>query len=278
LQPALILIANDQEWSARSIESVLAPHGYAILRAFTGQQAIERARSSRPDLIILDAQLPDIHGFDVCRTLRDDPAIGHGVPVIVTTAGPAGRQQRLEASRAGAWDFLGQPLDAEIMLARVETYLRATSELRRQKEEGLVDDETGLYSSRGVSRRLREVASEAARRRVPLACVVFTPVDPDGAVPGAETLSTIGLALRRVSRESDVLGRLSRSEFVIVAPGTGGEGAQRLAERVLSQVEGDLRPFGLSLRSGVSVVEQEDAARLDDQELFANAVRQARMH
>jgi DNA-binding response OmpR family regulator len=139
-----VLIANDQEWSARSIESVLAPQGFAILRAFTGQQALDRARSSRPDLIILDAQLPDIHGFDVCRTLREDATIGHSVPVIITTAGPAGRQQRLDASRAGAWDFLGQPLDAELMLARVETYLQATADIRRIQQEGLVDEETGL--------------------------------------------------------------------------------------------------------------------------------------
>jgi len=93
-----VLIANDQEWSARSIESVLAPQGFAILRAFTGQQAIDRALSARPDLILLDAQLPDIHGFDVCRRLRESPTIGHSVPIIITTAGPSGRQQRLEAS------------------------------------------------------------------------------------------------------------------------------------------------------------------------------------
>jgi len=157
LRPALVLIANDQEWSARSIESVLAPQGFAILRAFTGQQAIDRALSARPDLMLLDAQLPDIHGFDVCRRLRESPAIGHAVPIIITTAGPSGRQQRLEASRAGAWDFLGQPLDAELMLARVEAFIQATDVMRRSREEALVEEETGLYTARGLTRRLREV-------------------------------------------------------------------------------------------------------------------------
>ena len=69
----LVLIANDQEWSARSLESILGPHGYSVVRAYTGQQALERARTSLPDLIILDAQMPDMHGFDVCRSLRSDP-------------------------------------------------------------------------------------------------------------------------------------------------------------------------------------------------------------
>lgn len=139
MTPRVILIANDQEWTARSLESVLAPHGYSILRAFTGQQALDRARSGHPDLILLDAQLPDIHGFDVCRTLRADPAVGPAVPIMITTAGPSGRSQRLEATRSGAWDFFGQPLDAELMLAKVETYLRASDALRVARTEILLD-------------------------------------------------------------------------------------------------------------------------------------------
>lgn len=130
----VILIANDQEWTARSLESVLAPHGYVILRAFTGQQALDRARSGLPALILLDAQLPDIHGFEVCRTLRADPAVGPGVPIIITTAGSSGRQQRLAAIRAGAWEFLGQPLDGELVLAKVETYVAAAGALRAAQD------------------------------------------------------------------------------------------------------------------------------------------------
>lgn len=134
MPPTVILIANDQEWTARSLESVLAPHGFDIVRAYTGQQAIDGARSRLPSLILLDAQLPDIHGFEVCRVLRSDPSVGPGVPIIITTAGPSGRAQRLEATRAGAWDFLGQPLDGELVLAKVETYLAAAEAIRAAQE------------------------------------------------------------------------------------------------------------------------------------------------
>ena len=58
--PPLVLIANDQEWSARSLESILGPNGYSVIRAYTGQQALDRARTAHPDLIILDAQMPDM--------------------------------------------------------------------------------------------------------------------------------------------------------------------------------------------------------------------------
>ncbi|HSB52986.1 MAG TPA: response regulator, partial [Gemmatimonadales bacterium] len=117
----LVLIANDQEWSARSLESILGPHGYSVVRAYTGQQALERARTALPDLIILDAQMPDMHGFDVCRTLRGDPRFGTTTPIVITTSGPSGRTQRLEAYRAGAWEFLGQPLDGEALLLKLDT-------------------------------------------------------------------------------------------------------------------------------------------------------------
>ena len=76
----VILIANDQEWTARSLESVLAPHGYEILRAFTGQQALDRASAGQPALILLDAQLPDVHGFDVHDAGPDQRGeVGQGI-------------------------------------------------------------------------------------------------------------------------------------------------------------------------------------------------------
>src|ERR1043165_8135692 len=100
----LVLIANDQEWSARSIESILGPNGYSVVRAYTGQQALERARTSQPDIIILDAQMPDTPGFEVCRALRTDPRFSVTTPIVITTSGPSGRSQRLEAYRCGAWE------------------------------------------------------------------------------------------------------------------------------------------------------------------------------
>ena len=87
--PPLVLIANDQEWAARSLESILGPNGYSVIRAHTGRQALERARQAEPDLVILDAQMPDMHGIDICRALRDDPRFGATTPIIITTAGPS---------------------------------------------------------------------------------------------------------------------------------------------------------------------------------------------
>lgn len=123
--PTRVLIGNDQEWSARSLESVLGPLGCTITRAFTGQQVLDAARTVSPHLVLLDTQLPDIHGFDVCRRLRQPELLGATTPIVMTTSGPSGRTQRLEALQAGAWDFLAEPVDVELLLPRLATYVLA---------------------------------------------------------------------------------------------------------------------------------------------------------
>src|SRR6478736_599769 len=171
----LVLIANDQEWSARSLESILGPSGYSVVRAYTGQQALERARTAQPDLIILDAQMPDVHGFEICRLLRSDPRFSATTPIIITTSGPSGRTQRLEAYRAGAWEFLGQPLDGESLLLKLATFLQCKIQVDVLREENLLDSGTGLYNMRGLARRAKEIGADALRRREALSCVVFAP-------------------------------------------------------------------------------------------------------
>src|SRR4026208_2595696 len=127
-RPSRILIPTDPAWAARSIESILVAEGYEVQRAYTGRQALQRALELPPDLIILDNQMPEVSGAGVCGRLRRDPRTGHATPILLSTAGPAGRQQRIEAYRAGAWEFYGQPLDPEILLLKIRLYLegRAT--------------------------------------------------------------------------------------------------------------------------------------------------------
>jgi PleD family two-component response regulator len=243
-RPPLVLIANDQEWSARSLESILAPNGYAVLRAYTGQQALERARSARPDLVILDAQMPDLHGVEVCRLLRRDPQFGATTPVFITTAGPSGRAQRLEAYRAGAWEFLGQPLDGESLLLKLTTYLAAKVEADRLREETLLDQPSGLYNMRGLSRRAREIGSEVYRRRQALACLVFSPTPPAGA-QGADSndgmmAERIGRLLREKGRSSDAIGRLGDAEYAVIAPNTEAAAVGLLLSRLEEALGRDL--------------------------------------
>jgi diguanylate cyclase (GGDEF)-like protein len=278
----LVLIANDQEWSARSLESILGPNGYSVVRAYTGQQALERARSSQPDLIILDAQMPDMHGFEVCRTLRSDPRFSATTPIVITTSGPSGRTQRLEAYRAGAWEFLGQPLDGEALLLKLNTFLQCKREVDGLREENLLDPGTGLYNMRGLSRRAREIGAEAFRRRDPIACVVFAPdADEDEPDPleDEETRrmsDQIALLFRQAGRASDAIGRLGHSEYGVIAPATGPDAAVRMVRRLGGVIESSPIPVRggektLRLRAGYCAVPDFAESSVDAVELLLRA-------
>jgi diguanylate cyclase (GGDEF)-like protein len=278
----LVLIANDQEWSARSLESILGPSGYSVVRAYTGQQALERARTAQPDLIILDAQMPDVHGFEVCRLLRSDSRFSATTPIIITTSGPSGRTQRLEAYRAGAWEFLGQPLDGEALLLKLATFLQCKLEVDSLRDESLLDPGTGLYNMRGLARRAHEIGADAFRRRDALACVVFSPEPEEAAAdepPNEEVqriAEQVGQLFKRTGRSSDAIGRLGHSEFAVIAPATSDQGALRLIQRLGGSIEASPIPVrggerSLKVRAGYCAVPDFAESPVDAVELLLRA-------
>ncbi len=282
-RPPLVLLVNDQEWSARSLESILEPNGFAVLRAYTGRQALELARSVTPDLIILDSHMPDLNGIEVCRMLREQAGLSANTPIVFTTSGPSERAQRVAALQAGAWEFFSQPLDGEVLLLKLSTFVRAKLERDRIREESLLDHDTGLYNVRGLAVRAREIGAEAQRRHSALACVAFAPEPQSGGdlrgtfdAVESPTVERIGRIARQTGRASDAIGRLGQLEFAILAPATPASGAVRLAERLrdsLEQVpvEVDGVSRRLTLRAGYCAVPDFSESAVEAEEIILRA-------
>ena len=281
-RPPVVLIANDQEWSSRSLESIFAPQGYAVLRAYTGRQALELARSAQVDAVVLDFSMPDLSGVEVCRQLRNDPRFNAATPVLLTTSSTVTRAQRLEAYGAGAWEFLSEPLDGEALLLKLETFIGAKREGDRARGEALLDEVSGLYNLRGLARRAREIGAEAVRRRTPLACVVFSPGTSDAEITIEDVITRLaehlGEIMRKTVRTSDAIGRLGPLEFGIIAPATGDDGAAKLIERLRALVEAepvtvDGEEHRLSFRASYSAVPDFAESSVDAVELLLQAAR-----
>jgi PleD family two-component response regulator len=264
-RPPLVLIVNDQEWSTRSLESILAPNGFAVLRAYTGSKGFERAVASRPDIIIIGSPLPDMHGVELCANLRNSQRISPGTPILVTTTGRPTRAERLDALRAGAWDYLGHPLDAEELLLRFDVFVRAKQDSDRAREEGLVDGLTGLYSLHGLSRRAREMAAQAYRQSSPLACVVFRADNPEHHGILESQVREFAERLRGAGRTSDAIGRIGEAEFAVFAPGADEAGAEAMVRRVLGEEN------GARVSVGLHAVDDYRAANLQPQDMLARA-------
>lgn len=271
VRPPLTLIVNSQEWHSRSLESILGPAGYAVLRAYTGQQGIERAAESRPDLIFIDTDLPDLDGFEVCRQIVAHAAISPSTPILMTSPGHPSRQKRLDALKAGAWDYIGASIDGEELPLRLNTLVNAKLDADRVREEGLLDDLTGLYNLRGLARRAREVGSQAFRHKEPLACIVLTAVATEDAQASAQFAAEVANILRSTGRSSDVIGTLGPGEFAIVAGGTDSAGAERFAERLADAAE---RIFGgqdVKVAVGYDAVPNYSESPVDPSDMLSRA-------
>jgi PleD family two-component response regulator len=223
----LVLIANAQEWVTRSLESILRPAGYAVLKAYTGRDALEGARRSAPDVVILDNELPETDVLALCRALRVDPYITPSTPILVTSPGPLARAEVIDALRAGANGVWGQPLDTEEFLLRLEGHVRAKLDADAARDGGLLDPRTGLYNARGLERRARELAAQVDRREASLACVALA-----SETNGSALVDSLARALRGAARAADTVGRLGPREFAVLAPDTDAAGAVRLFHRL----------------------------------------------
>jgi len=120
-EPVTILAVDDQQANLRLLDAVLSPRGYRVVRASSGEQALELLPSSGVDLVLLDIVMPGIDGYEVCRRIRGTPETAF-LPVVMITA--SGNQEKTRAIEAGADDFVSKPFDQSELLARVASLAR----------------------------------------------------------------------------------------------------------------------------------------------------------
>jgi class 3 adenylate cyclase/CheY-like chemotaxis protein len=123
--PPQVLIADDNPMNLKILATRLAAEGYRILTAVDGAQALAVATAERPDLILLDVMMPKVDGFQVCRQLKQDPALSF-TPIIMVTA-MADAKDAVAGLDAGADEYLTKPVDQQALVARVRSMLRIKS-------------------------------------------------------------------------------------------------------------------------------------------------------
>jgi two-component system, cell cycle response regulator DivK len=116
-----VLIIEDNEHVREIFVSMLRSAGYEMLDAGTGTQGIEKALSAKPNLILLDLDLPDMTGMDTARAIRKNSTTAH-IPIIACSAW-SGREWREEALRAGMVEYLQKPIPSELIKAKVREFI-----------------------------------------------------------------------------------------------------------------------------------------------------------
>ena len=108
-----ILLADDHTLVVEGFRKLLEPEFEIVGVASDGRALLAAALQHKPDVIILDTELPDLTGLEACRLFRGEPHIGRNVPILMLTSGPPTPEQRVTALRAGVWDFLRYAGDAD---------------------------------------------------------------------------------------------------------------------------------------------------------------------
>lgn len=224
---ARILVVEDDPKSASRLARLLETEGYAPTLAGSGRTALAYAARAVPDLILLDENLPDCGGAELCRVFREQPSTTH-VPIIMVTPGPT---TDAEASGNGADDCVTQPFDDAELLARIRTHLVDRA------EEPDISPRTQLPGATSVDRFL-----ESLIRGGRTFAVLWLDVDDFGTYNdhygfrrGDEVLSFVASLLSSASNgngggQSDLVGHIGGDDFVVV---TEPERVARYCQKII---------------------------------------------
>ncbi len=169
-RPPRILVVDDDRRVLELLDLALSAHGFQVLTALDGEEALRQALDERPDLVVLDVRLPRKGGLDVCEALRRDPEDGT-VPIILVSAS-AETEMRIQGFARGADDYLGKPFSPKELIARVKRLLARSTEARESRRRALQlereltrsqDDLRRAHVETRREQRMRELAFELGR-------------------------------------------------------------------------------------------------------------------
>ena len=129
----LVLIVDDVPDNLAVLHDALDESGYTVLVATNGEQALARAAQARPDVVLLDAVMPGLDGFEVARRLKADPATAH-IPIIFMT-GLTDTEHLVAALDAGGVDYVTKPIKPKEVLARMNVHLQGARQARQQARQ-----------------------------------------------------------------------------------------------------------------------------------------------
>jgi len=236
-----VLLVDDDPTVIRILSRILCE--FAPLRfATSGRVALKLARESVPDLVMLDVEMPEFSGFEICKAFKSDPALA-AVPIIFISSHESPELETI-GLQLGAADFIGKPPHASLVLARVRTYQQLKMLSDTVRTAVTMDFLTGASTRRQLEKTLTQEWLRAQRSRKPLS-LLLADIDHFAAFnekygedAGDACLHAVAEALRGVAqRPADVLARYAGGQFALLFPETDRDGALALAQRALQAVD-----------------------------------------
>lgn len=251
--PKQTVLIVDDEPANISLLAATVPRGITVLFATNGEEALEMTASKKPDLVLLDIEMPGMTGYEVCKRIKADPDT-RDIPVVFVTV-LHDLEDETRGLEIGAIDYIRKPIRPAVVRARVKNLL----ELKRRRDilESLssIDGLTCIPDRMGFEETLSLEWQRAARGGAWLSLIL---VDIDqfesfneayGNVMGDDCLKTIAQSLcDTFKRASDYVARYGNDEFAALLPGIGAKAAIDMAETLSERI------IGLGIEHSASTV------------------------
>lgn len=229
----LVLIADDDPDIVKFIEVNLRLEGFDLAVAENGEQALDKARDERPDLVLLDVMMPRMDGFEVCRQLRTDPRT-QNISIIMLTAKSLSAD-KVVGLTAGADDYIIKPFDPMELVARVKSTLRRSREMRD------VNPLTGLPGNTAILHHLdRAITSGAGFALLHIDLDNFKAFnDHYGFMRGDEAIKVTAkviqdaISAQQLDRDA-FLGHIGGDDFAVVCI---PQSAETLAQEIIARFD-----------------------------------------
>ncbi|MDD3826824.1 MAG: response regulator [Anaerolineae bacterium] len=232
-----LLVVEDDFDISNMLRIYFDSQGYETIIATRGEEALDLCRRKLPNLVILDIMLPDINGYEVCRSLRNNLRTSH-IPIIFLTQRDE-RSDQIAGLELGADDYITKPFDLQLLLLRVEGALRRAGWL------SLTSPVTGLPSSKLIEEQLREIMR---RKDWSILYIGINHIngfnDVYGFVAGDDVLRFTSMLLIEVVDEvgtgSDFVGHIGGDQFIIIS---NPEASPRMKERLIQRFDDEVKTF-----------------------------------
>lgn len=240
-----LLIVDDDRTIRLALKNIFTDQQFLLFEARNGQQAISFCKQNTPDIILMDAMMPDIDGFEACRVIKTLPNF-KDIPILMITS-LEDEDAINRAFSSGATDYITKPLNFTVLRERVSRLLQANRVEKRVKELAYHDALTGLPNRSKLMQELRLILNRAKLDNSKFA-VLFLDLDHFknindslGHNIGDLLLKAVADRLQSAVRESDFVARLGGDEFTVILENIADESAiSNIAENICSSLS---KPF-----------------------------------
>jgi diguanylate cyclase (GGDEF)-like protein len=222
-----------------------------VFFATDGASALRMARDKRPDLILLDIEMPDISGYDVCLQLKQDPELADSVVIFVTAH--ESPEHELRALEVGAADFIAKPLNPPIIQAKIKNHLMLKHQADTLRRQAGKDGMTGIYNRQAFDEMLE---TELRRHKRTDSSLGLAVIDVDffqlyneshGHSSGDDCLRKIAeIIVQSARRPAESVCRYGGEKFAVILPNTDEHQALQFANWLRQQIHGIALPHPLS--------------------------------